>query len=294
MVEPSLRPATVYDMAVCAVLAGCAPVHLPLVCAALRAAVTPEFNLLGIQTTTGTAAPVVIVNGPIAAAAGVSGGVDCLGGSTHANAAVGRALRLALRILGGATPGGMDAATMGQPAKLGLCFAEHEAASPWPPLHVERGFPPEADVVTVAGVSGTVEVVHAESGPAHDILATMARSTTIAGSLGSGGLLGGAPLVVFSPEHARALADAGLTKDAARRALWELAVLPLDQLAPSAAARLHAARRDAGADADAPVRIANRPEDILVLVAGGTGVKSTYMPGWGGGTWPVSVRVGDW
>lgn len=293
VIEPALTAATVFDVAVCAVMAGCAPAHLPLVCAALQAAATPAFNLLGIQTTTGTAAPVILVNGPAARAAGVSGGADCLGGSAHANAAIGRAVRLALRILGGAAPGGMDAATMGQPAKLGLCFAENEAASPWPPLHAERGFPREAGVVTAIGVSGTVEVVYGDSAESADILGTVARSMTIAGTLGSRGLLGsGHPLVVLSPEHACALADGGLTKLDVRRALWDAAVLHLAELAPAAAARVRAARHDAGdAHPDAPVRVAACPDDILVVVAGGTGVKSTYMPGWGGGTVPVSVRV---
>ncbi len=293
--EPALRPASVYDVAVCAVLAGCAPRHLPIVCAALHAAAQPAFNLLGIQTTTGSAAPAIAVSGPAAGAAGVSGGPDCLGGSVHANAVIGRALRLALRILGGASPGGMDAATMGQPAKVGLCFAENADASPWPPFHVERGFAAGDGVVTVAGISGTVEVVFGESAEPEEIVQTMARSMTIAGSLGSGGVLGGAPLVLLSPEHANTLAGSGMTREAVRRRLWDLATLPLDDLAPSAAARVRATRRDDGiADVHAPVRVAVGPAGILVIVAGGAGVKSTYAPGWGGGTRPVSIRVDGW
>ena len=130
VLEPAMRPVTVYDVAVCATAAGCRPAYLPIILAALRAMAEPAFNLLGIQTTTGTAAPVVIAHGPVAARAGVAGGGDCLAGSAHANATIGRAVRLALRSLGGAAPAGMDAATMGQPAKLGLCFAENLAASP--------------------------------------------------------------------------------------------------------------------------------------------------------------------
>lgn len=296
VVEPAMRTATVYDVAVCAVMAGCAPAHLPVVCAALAATAVPAFNLLGIQTTTGTAAPVIIVNGPIAAAAGVSGGVDCLGGSVHANAAIGRALRLALRIIGGAVPGAMDAATMGQPAKLGLCFAEHEAASPWPPLHVERGFAPDRSAVTLVGASGSVEVVYGDTTDPADILTTIAHSMTIAGSRGSRGLLGGgAPLVLLSPEHAGSLHQAGLGKGDVRRTLWELARLPLERLAAGAAARVRSERRAAaGAAVDAPLSIAAHPDDVLVVVAGGVGIKSTYIPTWGGGTRPVSVAVDGW
>ena len=123
VLEPAVRPVTVYDIAVCATAAGCAPAYLPVVVAAVRAVAEPPFNLLGIQTTTGTATPVVLVHGPIVERTGIRAATDCLGGSGRANATIGRALRLVLRSLAGAAPGGMDTATMGQPAKLGLCFA---------------------------------------------------------------------------------------------------------------------------------------------------------------------------
>jgi hypothetical protein len=293
VIEPSTRPVSVYDAAVCAVTAGCDPAHLPVVAAALRAVCDPAFNLLGIETTTGTAAPVIVVHGPIAAAAGVSGGSDCLGGSARANATIGRALRLLLRSVGGGGPAGMDRATMGQPAKLGLCFAENLARSPWPPLHAARGLPPETDAVTAVGISGTVEVVHAEDGDPREILTTLAGSMLIAGTAGSHGLLGGgSPLVVLSPEHACALDAAGYDRAAVQRALWERAVLPWERLAPSVVARRRQTMDGPEGEAEkAGLRIAATPEDILVAVAGGVGVKSTYMPSWGGGTRAVIVRV---
>lgn len=67
VLEPSLRLATVYDLAVCAVAAGCPPGSLAVLAAAARAVSDPAFNLLGIQSTTGTAAPVLLVHGPEAA-----------------------------------------------------------------------------------------------------------------------------------------------------------------------------------------------------------------------------------
>ena len=290
--EPAMRPASVYDVAVCATAAGCAPEHLPVVAAAVRAVAEPMFNLLGIQTTTGTAAPAVIVHGPVAQSAGVSGGGDCLGGSAHANATIGRALRLVLRSLGGAAPGGMDAATMGQPAKLGLCFAENASLSPWPPLHVERGFRAEESAVTVAGITGSVELVYAENEDADDLLGSIAGSVLIAGNVGSHGILGGgSPLLVLSPEHAQALARAGLDRAAVQRELWERGAMPLTALPGAQAERIRRGRRAGGADPDAPLRLAASPEDILLAVAGGIGQKSTYLPSWGGGTRAMTVRL---
>ncbi|HEY7295824.1 MAG TPA: hypothetical protein VH916_12335 [Dehalococcoidia bacterium] len=287
--EPGLVPIRVYQLAVCAVMAGCEPAHLPFLLATVRALAEPAFNLLGIQTTTGSAAPVLIVNGPGAPAAGISGGANCLSGGVRANATIGRALRLILQNLGGARAGGMDMATMGQPAKLGLCFAENEARSPWPPLHVERGFGIDETVVTVAGISGTVEVVHGGNSEAQEILLTLAHSMTIAGNMGSAGYLGGGePLVVLSYEHAQALATAGMDKAAVKRFLWQHARLPLHLLGEQTAAQIRANRPPEHGDA---LLVSPTPEEIMLVVAGGVGIKSTYMPTWGGGTRAQSVRV---
>jgi hypothetical protein len=287
--EPALVPIRVYQLAICAVMAGCAPEQLPLLAAAVRALGEPAFNLLGIQTTTGSAAPALIVNGPGGAAAGISGGRNCLGQGERGNATLGRALRLVLQNLGGGSPGGMDMATMGQPAKFGLCFAENEARSPWEPLHVERGFAPQATVVTLAGISGTVEVVHGANADAEEILLTMAHSMTIAGNGGGAGLLGGGePLVVFSYEHAQAVAAAGMSKRDAKRFLFERARLPLSLLGTGMAASVRG--RSGGEDGDA-LCIAHTPDDVMIVVAGGVGVKSTFMPTWGGGTKAQSAAV---
>jgi len=284
--EPALAPIRVYQLAVCAVMAGCAPEQLPLLVAAVRALGEPAFNLLGIQTTTGSAAPVLIANGPGAATAGINGGRNCLGPGQRGNATLGRALRLVLQDLGGGSPEGMDMATMGQPAKFGLCFAENEVRSPWEPLHVERGFAPEATVVTLAGIAGTVEVVHGANADAEEILLSMAHSMTIAGNAGSAGLLGGGePLVVLSYEHAQAVAAAGMSKLDAKRFLFEHARLPLSLLGRG----MGAGQR--GRSEGEELRVALSPEDIMIVVAGGVGVKSTYMPTWGGGTKAQSAAV---
>jgi hypothetical protein len=291
VVEPSQRPVSVYDVAVCSVAAGCEPGHLPIIVAAVKAVCEPAFNLLGIQTTTGSATPAIIVHGPIATTAGVSGDRDCLSGSTLANATIGRALRLLLRSVGGGSHIGMDQATMGQPAKLGLCFAENLARSPWPSLQIGRGFLAEFDAVTVVGVSGSVEIVHAEDGEARDLCTTIAGSMLIAGSAGSCGLLGGgSPLVVLAPEHARRLDDAGYGRADVQRSLWHMAVLPWERMGPSVVERYR--RTDAVTlETEPGLRIAATPEDVLIAVAGGIGVKSTYLPSWGGGTRAVTVAI---
>ncbi len=286
--EPGLSAITVYQLAICAVMAGCLPQHLTVIEAAVRAMAEPSFNLLGIQTTTGSATPIWIVNGPGAAIAGINAAGNCLGPGVRANVCIGRALRLVLQNLGGASAGGMDMATMGQPAKHGLCFAENEARSPWEPLHVERGFGPRQTVVTAIGISGTVEVVHASNAEAEEILLTMAGSMTIAGNGGGAGLLGGGePLVVFSYEHAQSLAAAGMSKTDVKQFLFDHARLPLSSLGTATAAGSRTRMPVEGDD----LRVAKRAADIMLVVAGGVGVKSTYMPTWGGGTVAQSAAI---
>jgi hypothetical protein len=137
-----------------------------------------------------------------------------------------------------------------------------------------------------------VEIVHAEAGEAPDILTTIAGSMLIAGSAGSRGLLGGgSPLVILAPEHARLLDDAGYGRAEVQRALWQKAVLPWERMAPSAIERYR--RTDAAViKTESGLRIAATPEDVLIAVAGGIGVKSTYLPSWGGGTRAVTVTIG--
>src|SRR5690606_24703599 len=117
-----------------------------------------QFNLQGIQATTNPVAVWVIVNGPGAKHLGLNAGINCLGQGAWANAALGRAVHLVLQNVGGALPGEMDRATQGQPGKYTFCCAENEAANPWEPLHVERGFRADATTVTVVGAEGTMNM----------------------------------------------------------------------------------------------------------------------------------------
>lgn len=204
---PAQRDVSLSRLAFCAVMAGCEPQHFPLLIAAAKAVTEPTFNLLGLQTTTGSAAVVMILNGPVAAKLQVNPGCNALGPGVLSNAVLGRALALALRNIGGAIPGRTDMATMGQPGKYTFCFAENEAVSPWPPLHVRRGFSPEQSTVTVVGAAGTLEVKDDASRSAESLLTTFARSMIAAGSLGGGTVLGGGePLVLLAPEHATIIA----------------------------------------------------------------------------------------
>jgi hypothetical protein len=289
LVAPSFETATAGDLAICAVMAGCTPGCFPVLVAAVEAIADPQFNLLGIATTTGSAAPIMIVNGPIAARIGLNGGGNALGTGPRTNAALGRALTLVLLNVCGAKPGETDMATLGQPAKRGVCFAENAAESPWTPLHVERGFAADASVVTVVGIAGTVEVNDSDSSTAADMAQTFAQSMLIAGVAGGAGLLGGGePLCILPPEWVDMFHREGYDKPKTKTAIWERAWLQVEKLAPA----LRERRMTAAADPSANViRVAEKPDDLMIVVAGGVGRKAAYAPTWGGTTKAVSREI---
>jgi len=162
-IQPGNSNVTLEKLAVNAVMAGCLPEHFPVVVAALKAALRDEFNLAG-NVTTGGAAQVLIVNGPIAKELEINGDAACFGPGYRANAVIGRALRLAVRNLGGLIPGDMDKATLSTPYRYSFCFSENEDQSPWEPRHVELGYKPEASTVTIAAILGVYNVMESTVG----------------------------------------------------------------------------------------------------------------------------------
>jgi hypothetical protein len=97
---PLFGSATWQDIAINAVMAGCKPEYLPIIAAAVDAMAEPEFNLIGIATTTGSASTLVVVNGPLAQRIGMNAGANALGPGNRANATIGRAVRLCLQNIG--------------------------------------------------------------------------------------------------------------------------------------------------------------------------------------------------
>jgi len=285
VLPPAYATVTWRDVAINAVMAGCAPDYLRVIGAAVEAIAAPEFNLLGIATTTGSATVCIIVNGPVAREIGMNCAANALGPGNRANATIGRAVRLTLQNVGGARAGEIDMATLGQPGKYTFCFSENEGESPWAPLHVERGFDREESVVTVVGVSGTIEVVDSESRTPGDLAQTIAQSMLIAGNVGGAGLLGGGePLIVMPPEHANVFFQGGCTKAQAKAEIFERARLAIDRLAPSLRERAAAS----GGAADGYLRVAATADDVMIVVAGGVGRKAAYVPTWSGTTRAVS------
>jgi AhpC/TSA family protein len=222
-------PATLERMAACAVLAGCRPAYFPVVRAAVEAALEPGFNAHGIAVTTQPVGTILVVNGPARERLGINGGMGALGQGTRANMTIGRALRLVLTLTGGARPGILDRSTLGNPGKLGVCFAESEEASPWPPLHVERGFGPETSTVTLLAADAPLSISDHRSRTPEELAATLASA---AASLWSPFWwpMPDTTLFVVCPEHALLFGKAGWSKERVRSAIYETLQRPAGEL----------------------------------------------------------------
>ena len=124
------RSVTAWHAAINAVMAGSRPEYFPVVGAALTAVGDPEFKLHGPATSTGGAALMIIVNGPVRETIGLHAGGNLFGPGARANATIGRALRLVLLNCLDCQPGVLDQSTQGWAGKYSLCFAELESAIP--------------------------------------------------------------------------------------------------------------------------------------------------------------------
>jgi hypothetical protein len=280
VLPPAWAEATVEKVAVNAVLAGCRPQHLPVVLAAIRAAAQEPFNLSAIQTTTHPCAVLVLVSGPVAARLGVNGGYGAFGPGTRANAVIGRAVRLVLMNVGGARPGVLDRATQGTPAKYTYCVAENEAASPWEPLRVSLGFGLDDSVVTVVAGEGPHNVNDHGSTTAAGLLTQIAGTLAIPGS--NNAYMRGDSYLFLGPEHARQLAAEGLGRADVQRLLFERARIPRERFGPAQLAHIEGglgpAERDLAREA---LAVGRGPEDLRVLVTGGDGRHSCWVPTFG-------------
>ena len=296
IVPPNMGVATVEKIAINAVMAGCKPAYLPVVIAAVEAVCTDAFNVHGVTATTMGAAPVMVINGPIRHEIGMNMKLGALGAGNRANATIGRALRLVIRNVGGASTGGVERSTHGNPMKFTMCFAEWEERSPWPPLHVERGFKAEDSVVTVFAMTG---------GPVHIVDQTSRMPDQIAGSLGMG--LEGVflpkmrnipidALLVVCPEHIDTLtSDGPYSKERLRKRIQEVTAKPFSTMVvdEQSGAGIPAAQAEQmGAEALARLVPKFAGEEFIHLVVAGSdaGKFSSALHGWvTGDTGSISV-----
>jgi len=273
---------TAEKVAVNAVMAGCKPEYMPVVVAAVEGIGDPAWSYHGPGTSTGGAAVLMIVNGPIAKELEINAGDNLFGPGWRANLTIGRALRLVMRNVCGSLPGLLDRGTLGHPGKLSYVIAENEAESPWTPLHVERGFRPDQSTVTVMAAESPHQFYNQLSNTPEGVLTTLADAMRLGGSAGRQPQY----VIVLAGEHMRTIGHGGWGKKKIRQFLFEHT--------QNSHAHLKRTNRLPGSiqpsDETKLRPLVASADDILVVAAGGrAGAFSAYIPGWGGSRSSLAV-----
>ncbi|MCB1645528.1 MAG: hypothetical protein KDI36_08750 [Pseudomonadales bacterium] len=289
-VPPDYPACTIEKIAINAVMAGCKPEYLPVVIAAVEAALKDEFCMHGLLATTYFSGPMIVVNGPVSRAIGMNSKGNALGQGNRANATIGRALQLVIRNVGGGRPGGVDRACLGNPGKYTFCFAEDETGSCWESLAVERGYEPEASTVTLFAADGVQGIVDQKSRTPESLCRSFAAGLRVVSHPKM--VMAADAFLVVCPEHERVFREAGWSKQQVKDYLSELLMIPGAELIRGAG----------GIDEGVPEHLADKTLPKfregglnIVRAGGGAGMFSAVIGGWGAsgkiGSVPVTHRI---
>jgi len=280
VLPPKMGSGTVEKIAVNAVMAGCLPEYMPVIITAVEAVADEKFKLLGVQATTHPCGVLIVVNGPIVNKLGINNGGNAFGPGNKANASIGRALSLILLNIGGGIPGQIDKSTQGNPCKYTYCVAENEAANPWQPFHVEKGFQPGDSTITVFAAEGPHNINDHDSTTGRGILKTIAATMATAGN-NNFMFFSGEPVLMLGPEHAAAIAGDGFSKAQIKDYMFEHARLPLEKISEGHIRYRSKQPERYGEFINSETIPVARPENIQVMVLGGAGRQSSFIPTFG-------------
>ena len=204
------RAVTAETLAINAVMAGCLPIHFPVVVTAWTAMLQEEFLLHGATASTGGCAVLVIVNGPIRQEIGSDSGFNVLGGGDRATAVIGRAMRLGLINILDVSPGAIDRSTLGHPGKISYCMAEDEESSGWPSVAETRGIPADVSAITVFAAGAPRQIMNEWTTEPEEILETYAAE--MRANMRNYSIWSGNYVIVVPKQHRDHLLAAGWSK----------------------------------------------------------------------------------
>jgi hypothetical protein len=264
---------TAEKLAINAVMAGCLPMHFPVVVTAMTAMLRPEFLLHGATASTGGCAVLVILNGPIRRELGIDSSFNALGNSDRATAVIGRAIRLALINILEVRPGGIDRATIGHSGKFSYCVAEDEENTSWQPLSVHRGLPPEVSAVTVLAAGAPRQIMNEWTTKPEEILETFAAE--MRANMRHYSIWPGNYALIIPPQLRDHLQSAGWGKNEIAAFIYDRARIHRREWADAGKG---AVVRDRG---DTLYAALESPDQLLVVAAGGpAGGFGAVIPPW--------------
>ncbi len=284
-IPPCYGEATVEKIAANAVMAGCLPPMMRVLIPLVRALCDERFNAHGVQATTQSVAPLIVMNGPVRAELGFHSRQNLFSNVARTNSSVGRALQLILLNLGGARPDAIDMSTMGNAGKFSYCIAENEEESPWEPLHVELGFRPDESTLSLFAAGAPHGISEQAARTARGVLKTMTYS--LATNWSHRSCRAFEAFLILAPEHVKTIARDGWSKQDVRQFLFDHTGVPLrcyndDDPGEGSAAR-HTYTEIMIDDEPCYQKFLS-PESIKIIVAGGTAGKfSAMLQGWASG-----------
>ena len=223
---PDKREATVWNIAVNGVMAGCRPEYMPVLIAIVEAMTDPRFGHDQLGHTPGTEV-LITLNGPIIKELGFNYEQGALRDGFQANTSIGRFWRLYLRNVAGFLPHKADKATFGGTWRVILAENEDAVAKiGWEPMSVDQGFKASDNVITLSSCTSTDSVFSFGTATAEEIIDRLA-ARIVDNQLYMFRLdflgLGVRPQVLIPPNIAETLAKAGYSKDKIRQRWYERA-----------------------------------------------------------------------
>jgi hypothetical protein len=280
------RAVTAEKLAINAVMAGCLPMHFPVVVTALTAMLQEPFLMHGATASTGGCAVMLIVNGPIRNEIGMSGTFNALGPSDRASTTIGRAIRLVLGNLFDVRPGEIDRSTFGHPGKISWCVAEDEENSPWPSVSAERLGDPHASAVTAMAAMAPRQIMNEWTTEPEQILDTFVAE--IRANMRNYSIWPGNYAMVVPPQLRAHFDAAGWTKADIRTYVFEQARIHRREWADVGKGAV------VGDKGDREYHALPDPDHLIVIAAGGpAGGFGAVIPPWlGHKSRAVTVAVG--
>lgn len=264
------QPITAEKLAINAVMAGCLPIHFPIVATAWQAMMQEEFLLHGATSSTGGCAILIIINGPVRLEIGANATFNALGKRPcDVRDRPGHPAHFDQP--DGCAPRRHRSYDARPPGKFSYCLAEDEEGTNWQPLSIVRGL----SAVTAMAALAPRQIMNEWSTDPKEILETFAAE--MRANQRHYSIYGGNYAIVIPKQLRDHIEAAGWTKHDIAEFLFKRARI----------------RRKEWADVGKAAIVRDRPEKIhtalespdhlLVVAAGGpAGGFGAVIPPWMG------------
>lgn len=282
-IPPMMGLATVEKIAINAVMAGCLPIYLPVLIAAVEAIMDPRIYLEGWCCSQSTWGPVLTLSGKICRDIGFNTADHALTPAFRANTTIARAFGYIIMNIGGVRPGVEDLSEMGHEFRLGFCMGDDLEHNPWKPLHTDFGFEETVSAVTMFW-------------PQEHRVSTCTTVPAVLKALCKMDPYGWDPglAVILTPKCAKMMADAGWTKERILAYVTEYARKPAREVDLQWLIQNNHPPKtvDLPLDMDASTRTFWSTDHMFLTVAGGqAGCMVTVLGGGGDHGGPSCAKI---